>query len=127
MKRKNAADIDAIKVFVPAAYGASESFPHQILGLPEYAPSGSVCSQTYLHLKFKTELEAKNFIGYLKTRFFRALVAAIKITQHAQTTAYHYVPMQDFTRSWTDEDLFKKYGLSKEETDYIKSIVKTMA
>ncbi len=124
---KNAADIDAIKVFVPAAYGASESFPHQILGLPEYAPSGSVCSQTYLYLKFKTELEAKNFIGYLKTRFFRALVAAIKITQHAQTTAYHYVPMQDFTRSWTDEDLFKKYGLSKEETDYIKSIVKTMA
>ena len=77
---KNAADIDSIKVFVPAAYGASESFPHQILGVPEYAPSGSVCSQTYLYLKFDNENEARNFISYLKTRFFRALVASIKIT-----------------------------------------------
>ena len=124
---KNAADIDSIKVFVPAAYGASESFPHQILGMPEYAPSGSVCSQTYLYMKFSNENEAKNFISYLKTKFFRALVSAIKITQHAQTSVYHFVPMQDFTHSWTDADLFKKYDLSPDEVKYVESMIKPMS
>ena len=123
---KNATDIDSIKVFVPAAYGASESFPHQILGVPEYAPVGSVCSQTYLYLKFDNENEARNFISYLKTRFFRALVAAIKITQHAQTSVYHFVPMQDFIHSWTDNDLYKKYDLSPDEIKYIESMIKPM-
>ena len=113
-------------MFVPAAYGASESFPHQILGMPEYAPSGSVCSQTYLYLKFDNENEARNFISYLKTRFFRALVAAMKITQHAQTSVYHFVPMQDFTHLWTDEELYKKYDLSPDEVKYIESMIKPM-
>lgn len=123
---KNVADVDAIKVFVPAAYGASESFPHQILGIPEYAPSGSVCSQTYLYLKFSNDNEANNFISYLKTRLFRALVAAIKITQHAQTSVYHFVPMQDFTHSWTDKDLFEKYNLTSDEVKYVESMIKPM-
>jgi hypothetical protein len=123
---KNAADIDTIKVFIPAAYGASESFPHQILGVPEYAPSGSVCSQTYLYIKFESENEAKNFISYLKTRFFRVLVSAMKITQHAQTSVYHFVPMQDFSHPWTDDDLYKKYDLSPDEVKYIDSMIKPM-
>lgn len=123
---KNAEDIDAVKVFIPAAYGASESFPHQILGVPEFAPIGSVCSQTYLYIKFPTETEATNFISYLKTRFFRALVSAIKITQHAQTSVYHFVPMQDFSRPWTDEELYKKYDLTEDEIKYIESMIKPM-
>ena len=123
---KNAEDIDAVKVFIPAAYGASEAFPHQILGVPEFAPAGSVCSQTYLYIKFDTEAEARNFITYLKTRFFRALVSAVKITQHAQTSVYHFVPMQDFTHPWTDRDLFKKYDLSPDEMKYVESMIKPM-
>jgi len=123
---KNATDIDAIKVFIPAAYGAGESFPHQILGLPEFAPSGSVCSQTYLYLKFDSENEARNFISYLKTRFFRAIVSAIKITQHAQASVYHFVPMQDFSHPWTDAELYNKYNLTAEEIEYIESIIKPM-
>ena len=94
--------------------------------MPEYAPSGSVCSQTYLYLKFDNENEARNFISYLKTRFFRALVAAMKITQHAQTSVYHFVPMQDFTHLWTDEELYKKYDLSPDEVKYIESMIKPM-
>ena len=123
---KNADDIDAVKVFVPAAYGASENFPHQILGVPEFAPAGSVCSQTYLYIKFDTETEARNFIGYLKTRFFRALVSAIKITQHAQTSVYHFVPMQDFSQTWTDAALYEKYDLTSDEVRYVEGMIKQM-
>ncbi len=123
---KNAQDIEKIKVFIPAAYGASESFPHQILGVPEYAGADSVCSQTYLYLTFNTEREAKNFVSYFKTRFFRALVSARKITQHAYTSAYHFVPVQDFSKPWTDAELYRKYGLTEDEISFIEATIKPM-
>jgi len=123
---KNAQDIDTFKVFIPKAYGASESFPHQILGYPEYGGSVSVCSQTYLYSKFSSENEAINFISYLKTRFFRFLVSVMKITQDAMSGVYHYVPLQDFTKPWTDEELYKKYNLDENEIAFIESMIKPM-
>ena len=123
--RKNSQDIDAIKVYIPAAGGSGND--QLILGQPILEPQPSVCSQTYLYMKFNSENEAQNFISYLKTRFFRALVSAIKITQHAQTSVYHFVPMQDFTHPWTDADLFKKYDLSPDEVKYVESMIKPMA
>ena len=53
-------------------------------------------------------------------------VAAIKITQHAQTSVYHFVPMLDFTHPLTDDELYKKYGLTPKEETYIESMVKAM-
>ena len=123
--RKNSQDIDAVKVYVPAAGGSGND--QLILGQPILEAKPSVCSQTYLYIRFESENEAKNFISYLKTRFFRVLVSAMKITQHAQTSVYHFVPMQDFSHPWTDDELYKKYGLSPEEINYIESMIKPMA
>ncbi len=58
---KNSVDIEKPKVFIPGSYGAGETFPHQILGVPEFAPANSVCSQSYLYSAFKTDVEAKYF------------------------------------------------------------------
>jgi len=123
---KNKGDIDKYKVFVPAAYGAGENYPHQILGVPEYGGRDSVCSQTYLYATFDSEREARNFMAYLQTRFFRLLVSAIKITQHAQSSVYQFVPMLDFTHKWTDEELYAKYGIEQYK-DYIESMIKPMS
>ena len=122
---KNKEDIDKYKVFVPAAYGAGENYPHQILGVPEYGGRNSVCSQTYLYATFDTEVEARNFITYLRTRFFRLMVSAIKITQHAQSSVYQFVPKLDFTHEWTDEELYARYGIEQYK-DYIESMIKPM-
>ena len=124
--RKNAAAIDDVKVFIPKAYGASESFPHQILGTPELAPAGSVCSQTYLYAAFKSDLEAKNFVTYYKTKFFRALVCARKITQDAYASTYRFVPLQDFSKPWTDAELYEKYDLSHDEIKFIEATIKPL-
>ena len=123
---KNSDDVDYVKVFIPAAYGAGEVFPHQILGQPELAPRKSVCSQTYLYAKFDNSAKARNFISYLKTRFFRVLVSACKITQHAQDRVYRFVPMQDLSEKWTDAKLYAKYGITKEEQKFIESMIKPM-
>lgn len=124
--KKNADAIDTEKVFIPEGYGAGEGFPHQILGLPEYGGKNSVCSQSYLYAAFNSENEAKNFISYLKTKFFRVLVLAVKISQHAMSKTYRFVPLQDFSKPWTDAELYEKYGLSEEEIAFVEATIKPM-
>ena len=51
----------------------------------------------------------------------------MKITQDAMSGVYHFVPLQDFSRPWTDDDLYKKYDLSPNEVKYIDSMIKPMA
>ncbi len=122
--RKNIQDVDAIKVFVPKAGGSGND--KIVLGEPILVEPMSVCSQTYLYAKFDSENEAKNFISYLKTRFFRIFVSSMKITQDAMSGVYHFVPMQDFSRPWSDEELYKKYDLTEDEIKYIESMIKPM-
>ena len=62
----------------------------------------------------------------MKTRFFRFLVMLKKISQDAMRGVYQLVPMQDFNETWTDEKLYKKYGLSQEEIDFIESMIRPM-
>ena len=123
---KNSQDIEKYKVFLPKAYGAGDSFPHQIVGQPEYAPTNSVCSQTYLYAAFSSEIEAKNFITYLKTKMFRALVLASKTSQDLPSKTYRFVPILDFSKPWTDAELYAKYGLTEEEIAFIESMIKPM-
>ena len=132
--RKNADDIDKIKVFIPEASGSG--YDPQVLGQPEYAEKNSVCSQSYLYAPFDSEAEALSFISYLKTKFFRLLISACKISQHTSSKVYRFVPIQDFTLSsdidWSvaipeiDQQLYKKYGLSADEIAFIESHIKPM-
>lgn len=41
-------------------------------------------------------------------------------------SSYSFVPVQDFSKSWTDEALYKKYGLQSEEIDFINSMIRPM-
>lgn len=119
--------INKYKVYISAAYGAGEGFPHQILNKPFVGDRGSCCTETYIMLgPFKTKQEAENLCGYVKTRFFRSLVMMIKNSQHALKKVYSLVPMQDFSKPWTDEELYKKYKLTREEIDFIESMIKPM-
>ncbi len=124
---KNASDVDRDKVFIPEAYGAGEGFPHQIVGQPEIAPCPSACTQSYLYASFDSVKCAKNFVSYLKTRFFRVLVLAAKVSQHAQSEVYRFVPLQDFSEAWDDEKLYAKYGITAAERKFIESMIKPMA
>ena len=123
---KNVQDINKYKVFIPSAYGAGEDFPHQIVGQPEYGGKNSVCSQTYLYATFESKSMAQNFISYLKTKTFRILVLACRIEQHLPNKTYRFVPLQDFTKPWTDEELYAKYNLTEDEIAFIEATIKPM-
>ena len=49
-----------------------------------------------------------------------------KKTQNGPRMVYQFVPLQDFSKPWTDEELYAKYGLTKEEIDFIESMIKPM-
>lgn len=110
------------KVFVPEAVGAGDTRTDvlkPILGEPN-----SISTETYImNGPWNSEQEAKNVIDYISTKFFHFFLGIKKITQHTTSKVYEFVPMQDFSQSWTDEKLYKKYNLTKEEIDYIESTV----
>ena len=64
--------------------------------------------------------------SYYTTRFFRFVTSLRKITQDALTSTYVWVPMQTWDRTWTDEALYAKYGITKKEQAYIESQVRAM-
>ncbi|MCK9537614.1 Eco57I restriction-modification methylase domain-containing protein [Dokdonella sp.] len=125
--RKNAGAIDFWKVLVPKAYGAGEAFPHQILGKEIVAAPPSACTQSYLVVApFQSERAAQSFASYYRTRLFRFLVSLRKITQDALRSTYTWVPQQTWNRVWTDDLLYKKYGITKAEIGYIESMIRPM-
>lgn len=123
--RKNLQWVDVWKVLAPKGYGAGERYPHQILGREIVAAPGSVCSQSYLVIApFSTELQARSFASYYRTRFFRFLVSLRKITQDALRSTYTWVPQQTWDRPWSDADLYVKYGITDAEISYIESMIR---
>ena len=118
------------KIFIPEAGGSGTD--SIILGKPFYGEPNSICSETYISIgfdpqkhKFSKE-ECYNIISYIKTRFFRYMVSIKKRTQHATASVYQFVPIQDWSKPWTDAELYKKYNLKPEEIAYIESMIKPM-
>lgn len=123
---KNAHLIDTWKVLVPEAFNGGDAVPHQILGKPLIAPPPSVCTQSFLFFHVGSRNAAMSLHSYYATRFFRFLVSQRKITQHALHSTYSWVPIQTWDRTWTDEELFAKYGVTPQEQAYIESQVRSM-
>jgi site-specific DNA-methyltransferase (adenine-specific) len=124
---KNKEWVNKHKVFLGYAGSGSDSFPHSILTKPFYGAPNTVCSETYLVIgPFRSESECNNVMSYISTRFFRFLVLLKKPTQHVTKAVHEFVPIQDFSKPWTDDDLYLKYGLSENEIAFIESMIKPM-
>ena len=101
-----------------------------IIGKPKISEPGSCNSNTYVLVRPTdgglTKEMADNVIAYIKTRFFRFMVATKTSTQSMSLPAYSFVPLQDFTEPWTDAKLYEKYGITPEEQSYIESMISPM-
>ncbi len=95
--------------------------------MPIFAGPNELCTETFVVIGlFKNKNEMMNCFSYIKTKFFRAMVGVRKIDQGAPQGVYKYVPMQDFSKPWTDKELYKKYNLTKEEIEFIEENVQNM-
>jgi site-specific DNA-methyltransferase (adenine-specific) len=123
---KSANLIDTWKTMIPSAGSGGATLPDIVLGKPFVAPSPSVCTQTYLFFHVSSRAEAESVQSYLTTKFVRFLVSLRKITQHASPATYTWVPIQSWDRTWTDDDLYAKYKISKAEVEFVERMIRPM-
>ena len=99
----------------------------RIFSVTEILPPKAVCTETYIVVDcFDSKNEAINLLTYLKTKLVRFLVAQVTTTQHISKANFSLVPIQDFTKPWTDAELYEKYGLTEEEIGFIEATIKPM-
>lgn len=124
------------KVLMPKATGSGkfgDAFSELVITKPNTA-----FTQTFISIgTFDDELEAKHLLRYLKTKFCRALLFVLKVTQDNLPAVWQYIPKQNFTNNsdinWSesihqiDLQLYHKYGLDEKEIDFIETHVKEMA
>ena len=117
--------INEYKMFMARNQGSG--FFGEKFSEPVFAKPGDLCTETFVVIGgFKTEEEMMNCWSYIKTKFFRALVGVKKNDQGAASGVYQYIPTQVFSKPWTDEELYKKYGLDQNEIDFIENNVESM-
>ena len=86
-----------------------------------------IATESYLAIgKFDNQEEAKNLLSYMKTKFMRFLLLQGLTSMNITKDRFLFVPLQDFTRPWTDADLYAKYHLTDEEIQFIESMIKPM-
>ncbi len=104
---------------------ADKDGKRRIFSTMEILPPATVCTETYIVIDaFDDENQAKNLRGYLTTRLVRFLVAQIATTQHISKSSFDFVPIQDFSRPWSDSDLYEKYGLNEADIEFVQSMIR---
>lgn len=123
------------KVLIPKVNGSGTL--GEILSSPQIAMPQTGYTQSFIGIgAFLTQAEAEAALKYIKTKFARTMLGILKITQDNPPEKWKYVPLQDFTEksdiNWSqsipeiDQQLYKKYGLTQEEIDFIETHVKEM-
>lgn len=122
--------IDAWKLFVGFAApgtGNKDTYPHKIISTPFLGEPGQVSTETYLTIgPFDSREETESALSYLSCRLTRMLIQLHKASQNTTRKVYTFVPIQDWSRLWNDDDLYSKYGLTQEEIAFIEKIVRPM-
>ena len=128
-------NLEKYKVVVPANNGSGAI--GEVLSTPLIGTPLIGYTQTFISFgSFDTEEIANAAMKYIKSKFCRVMLGILKVTQNGKKDVWKYVPLQDFTENsdidWSksipeiDKQLYKKYGLTQEEIDFIESHVKEM-
>ena len=110
--------IDEWKLFMGYAAapgtGNKDTYPRRIIITPFVGEPGAISSETYLCIgPLDSKSQAEGAFSYLSCRLTRLLILLHKPSQHTTRKVYSFVPTQEWTKRWTDEDLYAKYGISR--------------
>ena len=107
--------------------GEGGTLPHRVTGRPFVSKPGECCNGTYMVIgPFNNRMESENVVKYLNNKFPRFMISVVQNTQNTKSDSYRLVPLQDFSKPWTDADLYAKYGLTEDEIAFIESMIKPM-
>lgn len=130
--KRNAQWIDSYKVIFSKATCEHAGTPdksgrYRVFSTMKILKPQEICTQSYLvGGTFDRLADAENYLSYLKTCFVRFLMLQLLSTQDISAEKFRFVPLQDFTKPWTDEELYRKYNLTDDEIAFIESMIKPM-
>jgi superfamily II DNA or RNA helicase len=142
--KNNAVDdknLEKWKVFIPKSNGSGaigEVLSTPLTGEPLTGEPLTGCTESFIQIgPFNNRSEAECCLRYIKTKFCRAMLGTLKVTQDNPKSTWKNVPLQDFTNKsdidWSksiaeiDQQLYKKYDLDEKEIDFIEKNVKPMS
>ena len=115
------------KLLAEHAGEPDKSGRYRVLSRTEIIKPSTACTESYLILAaFDNIEETTNCYKYCCSRFFRFLLLQFMSSINMTKEVFSFVPLQDFTRPWTDADLYAKYHLTDEEIQFIESMIKPM-
>ena len=118
--------IDLYKILTPKA-AEDGVLPGKVIGVCTIVKPKTCCNGTFIVIgPFDSEERCKNARSYIYTKFVRFLVGMKKMTQDLKDQTFALVPLQDFSKPWTDAELYAKYGLTDDEIAFIESMIKPM-
>lgn len=124
--------VDAYKVIISRvttehAGEPSKDGKFKVLSTVKVLEPKEVCTDSYLSLgNFETKAEADNLLRYLKTKIARFLLLQAITSINLSSEKFIFVPLLDFSKTWTDDELAKKFGLTEEQIKHIDSTMKEM-
>ena len=120
---QNVAWIDMCKIFFSCTYSTNAiNYPE-----PIFAGPNVVCTGTFIVIgPFRNKEDQLNCKSYMETKFFKVLLYFGKGTMHVTRSVFGLIPLVDFSHPWTDEMLYKKYGLTEDEIAFIESMIRPM-
>lgn len=105
----------------------SKSGQYKVLSRTEIIDPNTVVTESYLILSASDSIEEiQNTYRYCCTKFFRFLLLQYMSSINMTKEVFKFVPKLDMSKEWTDKELYSEFGLTKEEIDYIESIIKPM-
>ena len=118
-----------ISIMVPQGgeVGIKPENGYRSISTPQILPPGQVDSFSYLNIGFfETEAEAQNLVKYVSSKFVRFLLRTTYSSVHVSKDNFCFVPLEDFTKEWTDDLLYQKYALNDAEIELIESTMRPM-
>ncbi len=99
----------------------------RVFSIIEILPPGTICTESYLVVgSYKDKKSAQNLASYLRTKFVRFLVSQLCFSHDVFKDKFLFVPILDAKTEWTDELLYDRYKLTKQERAFIESKIKPM-
>jgi len=116
-------NLQSFKLILPMVYGVWKKFGFCKSSM-FILEKNIATTESLIFFSFSSKKEAKNCKNYILSKFSIALNHIVQIDKTFSPSSFIYMPYVDFSRSWTDQELYEYFNLTQEEIDYIESQVK---
>lgn len=107
--------------------GIDPSKGYNAMTQPRVLKPLEVITDSYLVLAtFDTREEAYNFANFMTLKMPRFLMHETYSSMNIARNNFRFVPFVGFKKSWTDAELYERFGLNANEIAFIESMIRPM-